>query len=122
MLLRGSPETAAATAGAQMPMITVAAQQQQRRHETTVNSGPLRDFDTFDGRLVNEDGLDDFPAVVGGVCGGHVGSCYDSSEDSSGDNAGGRGDGGVDGVSREREIGSSKFEEEGDHDRGESIR
>lgn len=119
MLLRGSPVTAPATTtdGAQMPMITATAQQQHHRPQTTTaNSGPLRDFETFDGRLVDGGGLDDFPAVVGGICGGYVGGCYDSSDESSGDNAGGRrGGSGIDGASIDREMG-------GDEDRGESIR
>lgn len=124
MLLRGSPETAPAIAGgAQMPMITATAQQQQqRRLHTTVNPGSLRDFDAFDGRLVDGGGLDDFPAVVGGICGGYVGGGYGSSDESSGDNAGGRGGSDINGVGIDRETGSSTLEEGGDEDTGEQIR
>lgn len=123
MLLRGSPVTAPpAAGGAQMPMITAATQQQQTRHQTTVTPGPLRDFDTFDGRLVDGGTLDDFPAVVGGLCGGYVGGCYDSSDESSGDNAGGRGHSAVDGGGCDREFGSSKLGEGGDEDKGESTK
>ena len=125
MLLRRSPETAPTTSGgAQMPMITATAQQQQHhRFQTTVNPGPLRDFDAFDVRLVDGGGLDDFPAVVGGICGGYVGGPYDSSGESSGGNAGGNAGGrrgsGIDGVSFDREIGGFKLEEGGDKGRGE---
>lgn len=123
MLLRQSPETVPAAAGGmQMTMITGVAQQQHHRTQTTVNPGPLRDFDTFDIRLVDGSGSDDFPPVpvVGGLCGGFVGGGYESSDESSGENAGRHRCGiGLDNTNREREIGSSKLEEGGDGDRGE---
>lgn len=108
MLLRGSPVTTAATGGGQMPMVAAAAQ--RHRHQTTADPDSLRDFDAFDVRLVDGGGLEEFPAVVGGLCGGCAGGRCDSSDDSSGDNAAGGGGG----------VGGTRLDKREDDERGRS--